>query len=84
MASKSRVVGSTVPRMIFSLLSRLDEAPLTTGVDDASGWDEESEIVDDDDSVDDDDDSVDDDERVDDDGNLEVRVTCRGSGGATR
>ena len=80
MASASRVVGSTVPRMIFSLESRLDEAPLTAGVDDASGWDEENE------SVDDDDDSVDDGESVDDNENLEVRtasVTSGGYAGAT-
>ena len=87
MASTSIVVGSTVPRMIFSLVSRLDEAPLTAGVDDAFGWDEENESGDDDDSADDDDDSVDDDESVDDDGNLEVRttsVTCGGFVGARR
>ena len=73
MASTSMVVGSTVPRMIFSLVSRLDEAPLTAGVDDAVGWDEDNE-------------SVNDDESVDDDGNLEVRttsVTCEEFVGAT-
>ena len=67
--------------MIFPLVPRLDEGPLTVGVDDAFGWDEESE------SVDDDDDSVDDDENVDDDGTLEVRttsVTCDGSVGSAR
>ena len=66
MASTSMAVGSTVPRMIFSLVSRLDEAPLTAGVDDVVGWDEDNE------SADDDDGSLDDDESVNDDGDLEV------------
>lgn len=75
MASTSRVVGSTVPRTTFSLVSRLDEASLTAGGDDASGWDEEDESVDNDESADDD------------DGKLEVgtaSVTCGGSAGPTR
>ena len=58
--------------MIFSLVSRLDEGPLTLGGDDAICWDES---VDDDEGVDDDD-----------DGNLEVKstsVTCGGSVGTT-
>ena len=58
-------MGSTVPRMIFCLISRLDEAPLTAGVGEACGGDEESESE----SVDDDD------ERVDDDGDREVPTT---------
>ena len=66
--------------MIFPWVPRLEEAPLTAGVDDAFVWDEENESVDDDDSVDDN-------ESVDDDGNLESRttsVTCEGSVGVRR